>query len=73
MGLPKLTQVCHKIFSLLLSIWDGGCQPNRIDDTLLKGLADAKERKGEGSLHGSGIDDSLLEDLKGLDEKREEA
>ena len=52
MGLPKLTQVCHKIFSLLLSIWDGGCQPSGIDDALLKGPVDAKERKGEGSLHG---------------------
>ena len=52
MGLPKLTQVCHKIVSLLLSIWDGGCQPSGIDDALLEGPVDAKERKGEGSLHG---------------------
>ena len=52
MGLPMLTQVYHKMFSLLLSIWDKGCQPNGIYDTLLEGPTNAKERKGEGSLHG---------------------
>ena len=62
-----------RFFSLLLSIWDGGCQPSRIDDTLLKGPTDVKERKGKGSLRSSGIDDTLLEDLEGLDERREEA
>ena len=47
-----LTQVYHKMFSLLLSIWDEGCQPNGIYDTLLEDPANAKERKEEGSFRG---------------------
>ena len=47
------------------TLWNRGNVPSRSDDSLFKSYTDAKGRKGEGGLCGR--------DLKGLDEKREEA
>ena len=52
LGLPKLNQVCHEIFTFLLNLRNGANEPSRSDDTLLKGHAGMKEREGEGSLRG---------------------
>ena len=55
LGLPKLAQICHKIFSLLLNLWDGGDEFSRSDDTFFKGYAGTKERKKERSLYGGKV------------------
>ena len=45
LGLLKLAQICHKIFSRLLSLWDEGDEFSKSDDTFFKGYAGMKERK----------------------------
>lgn len=52
MGLSKFVEICHKIFSFLLSIRKEAVSLAEIDNILLKGHADAKKGKGEGGLHG---------------------
>ena len=49
LGLSKLTQVCHGIFSFFFRPWNGGNKPSRSDDALLKGYTSMKEGKREGS------------------------
>ena len=36
----------------LLSLWNGGNEPSKSDDTFFKGYVGTKERKGEGSVCG---------------------
>ena len=55
LGLPKLAQIYHKIFSLLLSLWDGGDEFSISDDTFFKGYAGTKKRKKERSLYGGKV------------------
>ena len=52
LGLLKLNQVCHEIFTFLLNLRNRGNEPNQSDDTFLKGHAGTKKREGEGSLRG---------------------
>ena len=68
LGLPKFAQVCHRIFSLLLSLWNEGNEPNRSNDTFFKGYASKKKEKEKEVFTAESCDD-----LEGLDEKREEA
>ena len=51
LGLLKLAQICHKIFSRLLSLWDEGDEFSKSDDTFFKGYDGIKERKKVGSLY----------------------
>lgn len=57
MGLSELTQVCHGVLALLLSIWDRSSNPSRGNDTILEGHANVKERnKGKrSSLQQKGV------------------
>ena len=55
LGLPKLAQICHKILFLLLSLWDGGDEFSKSDDTFFKGYACTKERKKERSLYSGKV------------------
>ena len=68
MGLAKFTQIYHKILPFFLSIWDRSSEPGKSNDTLPKGNVDARERKGKESLYSRKV-----QDLEGLDEKKEEA
>ena len=67
MGLPKLTQISHKVLPFLHSIWDRSGKPGRSNDTISKGSVDVKGGKGEEVFMAE-----RCEDLEGLDEKREE-
>ena len=44
-SLPELTQICHRIFSFRLSLWNRGDESNKSDDTFFKDYASAKEGK----------------------------
>lgn len=68
LGLQKFTEISHRVFTLLLILWNRGNEPSRRNDSLLKGHADVEEGEGKRSLYGRKV-----WDLKGLDEKREEA
>ena len=50
LGLQKFTKVSHKVFPLLLSLWNRNDEPSRSNDSLLKSHANVEEGKGKGSL-----------------------
>ena len=50
LGLLELAQIYHRIFPLLLSLWNRCDESSRNDDTYFKGYADTNEGKKEGSL-----------------------
>ena len=49
LGLPKLTKVRHRVFTLLFSLRNRDDGPSKSNDSLFESHANAKERKGEGS------------------------
>ena len=62
----KLAQICHKILSFLLSVWDRSGEPIRSNHTIFEGYVDRKDGKREVFMTKS------YKDLEGLDERRKE-
>ena len=68
LGLQKFTKVSHRVFTFFLSLWDRSNEPSRSDDSIFKSYVDAREGKKKGVF---AIE--RYENLKGLNERREEA
>ena len=54
LGLPKLTKVSHRIFTLLFSLQNRGDEPSRSNDSFFESHANAGEKRRRKFLYEKG-------------------